>query len=347
MSVTHEAVRVSLGTAFSTAALTSLADGAASKVPAALWERALHQPLESFLGRPGKALRAELVEAGFRIAGGSPELPTALPVLLEALHAGSLIIDDIEDDSVQRRGHPSLHRSHGVPLALNAGCWLYFWTFELLESLPMAETTRLAAYRMTTTVMRECHYGQALDLSVRQDDVAPEQLESVALACSELKTGSLVGLATGLGALVGGASPHSVAAIQRYGRALGVGLQMLDDLSSLLSLGKQDKAEEDLQLGRVTWPWAWLARTPEDARWSALLQEALAVRAGAPFGPLVCHLVAALEDRGRLAIEELFSRAWIELETQLGATHELTPLQRCADRMKASYVSRLTSAGIP
>ena len=42
-------------------------------------------------------------------------------VSIELLHNALLIHDDIEDGSEQRRGHPTLHVLHGVPLALNAG----------------------------------------------------------------------------------------------------------------------------------------------------------------------------------------------------------------------------------
>ena len=55
------------------------------------------------------------------------------PRMFEIIHAGSMIVDDIEDDSSERRGAPAVHRLHGLPLALNAGNWMYFAPFRLVE----------------------------------------------------------------------------------------------------------------------------------------------------------------------------------------------------------------------
>ena len=53
--------------------------------------------------------------------GGQLEaiLPTA--ATLELYHNAFLIHDDIEDDSVLRRGRPTMHVDHGIPIAVNVG----------------------------------------------------------------------------------------------------------------------------------------------------------------------------------------------------------------------------------
>jgi hypothetical protein len=53
--------------------------------------------------------------------------------VVEFIHAGSLVVEDIEDGSRIRRGRVALHVRYGMPVALNAGNWLYFWPFELLK----------------------------------------------------------------------------------------------------------------------------------------------------------------------------------------------------------------------
>ena len=81
---------------------------------------ALIDPAHDILGRPGKEFRSRMLESCWTLAGGEPgKHPERLPLVVELLHAGSLVIDDIEDDSQTRRGEPALHRSYGVPLALN------------------------------------------------------------------------------------------------------------------------------------------------------------------------------------------------------------------------------------
>src|SRR6185503_1354586 len=96
-----------------------------------LWERALAGPVREFLRRPGKGMRGRLVEAAFQLVGGA-ELGPDLPAALELLHAGSLVLDDIQDASLERRGGPALHRVCGTGVALNAGNWMVFWSVQMI-----------------------------------------------------------------------------------------------------------------------------------------------------------------------------------------------------------------------
>ena len=255
----------------------------ARSVPRAIWNDALLAPLRDFLRRPSKLFRAQLVELGFRLGGGRDGThPIELPLIIECLHAGSLIIDDIEDDSTERREAPALHCRYGLPRALNAGNWLYFWPQVLLSRLPLGERAKLNAHERLALCLMHCHEGQALDLSVRVDELNQPDVPTVVRAISRLKTGGLLGLATGLGALAAGAPLERVDAIAALGRELGVGLQMLDDLSGVLNAARRHKAFEDLAHGRATWIWAWLANELDAAAYEALRGEVADVEAGAP-----------------------------------------------------------------
>ena len=175
-------------------------------VPAQLWEEALLDPLREFLGRPSKRFRARLVELGFRLAaGGEGAPPRELASIIESLHAGSLIVDDIEDESEFRRDAPCLHRNVGMPLALNAGNFLYFWPQVLLAQSGLNPRIRLRAHERLAHCLMRCHQGQALDLSVRVDELGQADVPGVVMATAALKTGGLLGLATALGALAAGA----------------------------------------------------------------------------------------------------------------------------------------------
>ena len=255
----------------------------ARSVPRAIWNEALLAPLRDFLRRPSKLFRAHLVELGFRLGGGRDGAhPIELPLIIECLHAGSLIIDDIEDDSAERREAPALHCRYGLPRALNAGNWLYFWPQVLLSRLPLGERALLYAHERLALCLMHCHEGQALDLSVRVDELNQPDVPKVVRAISRLKTGGLLGLATGLGAIAAGAAPDRVEAIASLGRELGVGLQMLDDLSGVLNAARRHKAFEDLAHGRATWVWSWLASELDAEAYEALRGEVSAVEAGAP-----------------------------------------------------------------
>lgn len=243
-------------------------------VPPVLWERALLGPLREFLSRPGKELRARLVELGFVLGGGAPpEMPSELPWLVELIHAGSLIVDDIEDDSEQRRGGPTLHRRYGLPVALNAGNWLYFWPQLLLSRMNLPPLARLEAHERITDCMLRCHEGQALDLTVRVTDLERADVPAVVRTLTALKTGRLVGLATALGAIAALATSRRTAALARFGSEVGVGLQMLDDLSGALNPARRDKALEDLRLGRATWVWALLAESLDESDYAQSIEK--------------------------------------------------------------------------
>jgi geranylgeranyl pyrophosphate synthase len=300
----------------------------ARSLPSALWSDALLAPLRDFLARPSKGFRAELVSWGYRLAhpGASVdhearEARTELPVLaliIECLHAGSLIIDDIEDASEERRGAPALHCSFGVPRALNAGNYLYFWPQLLLARSGLSDAARLQAHERIALCLTRCHEGQALDLQVRADQLPQRDVAKVALAITRLKTGGLVALAMALGALAAGAPPERVDAVAGLGRALGVGLQMLDDVSGIVNIARRHKALEDLRHGRVTWLWAILSEELDAAAYEARLRELRSVMDGGAADVLVERLRFQLGALGVRRAHAYVQAALSTLETTLG-----------------------------
>lgn len=256
--------------------------GASLEVPAQLWDAALLGPLSDFLNRPGKEVRGRMVELGYALSGGDLErMPETLPLLIELLHAGSLIVDDIEDGSLLRRGKPALHCTYGLPVALNAGNWLYFWPQVLLSRMALSSGARLEAHERIAECLLRCHEGQALDLTARVDTLARTDVPKVVRAITTLKTGQLIGLACVLGGIAAGATTRRLEALAAFGRDIGIGLQMLDDLSGALNPARRDKALEDLRGARATWIWACLAEDLDATRYHELLELLRGARADA------------------------------------------------------------------
>jgi geranylgeranyl pyrophosphate synthase len=292
----------------------------ARTLPNALWSDALLAPLRDFLARPSKGFRAELVGLGHRLGGGSGQAPLVLSLIVECLHAGSLIIDDIEDASLERRGAPALHCSFGVPLALNAGNYLYFWPQLLLTRAGLDDAARLAAHERIALCLTRCHEGQALDLQVRADQLPQRDVPKLALTISRLKTGGLLALAMALGALAAGAPAPRVDMIAELGRALGVGLQMLDDVSGIMNVARRHKALEDLRLGRVTWSWALLAQELDAPAYEARLRELRALMDGGAADVLLERLRFQLGALGVRGARAHVQAALSTLERGLGAS---------------------------
>jgi geranylgeranyl pyrophosphate synthase len=316
------------------AALRSAAVGFDPSVPRAVWERALLGPAEEFLRRPGKEVRARLLRAGWRLGGGRGDAPEALTEAIEILHAGSLIVDDIEDDSDERRGGVALHRLCGVPLAINTGNWMYFWALARLGELDLPAPTHLAIYRAAVDTLVRCHQGQALDLGARVGDLEQAQVPAVVAATTRLKTGALMGLAAFLGAAGAGADPARAAAIARFGEAVGVGLQMLDDLGSIACRARLDKGREDLQGGRPTWPWAWLAESADQLAFARLQQRARGAADVDGLAEALCH---AVEADGRARIRAHLDAALADLGVFVDDTAAVHAIAAELRRLEESY----------
>lgn len=225
--------------------------------------RRIHQslilPVADYLDRPGKRFRARLLELGSEL-GATPCTPNAYVLagqIIEAVHTGALIIDDIQDQSKQRRGQPTLHLKYGTPLALNAGNWLYFWPLTQLSKLGLDEHQELIAHRICMDVLGKAHFGQALDVGTRIDEVPQDEVAATCLASMELKTGVLMSLALRLGALLSGATATQLEQLDGFGRQLGIALQMFDDIGNFVK--PDQKRFEDLYLRRPTWIWGFAA----------------------------------------------------------------------------------------
>jgi len=291
-----------LVTALAEATAPGGASPLAPTVPGDVWWKALTGPATEFLSRPGKDLRARFVRLGGKLAGGAPdETLDAIASVLEILHAGSLIVDDVEDRSEERRGQPALHCLIGDPLAINTGTWMYFWALGELARLPLPGALELAVAALV-----RCHQGQALDLSTRIVDLDARDVPAVVAATTQLKTGVLCRLALELGALAGGATDERRVEIGNLGEAAGCTLQMLDDLGCLVSPSRRDKAYEDLRALRPTWAWAWLASDADPFTWARLTAQA---RAGTDLDTLADALAERVEPTGRRAIRATIDQA--------------------------------------
>jgi geranylgeranyl pyrophosphate synthase len=193
------------------------------RAPYRFWQAGIFQPLHHVLATEGKRLRAELIELSYQIAGGSGHVPLELIEFVELLHAGTLVIDDIEDGSAVRRGQPTLHQIVGTPLAINTGNWMYFSALEKIQDLPLPPDRLMAVYQETISTIRRGHEGQALDLTAKIGQMDRSEVYPTVREISTLKTGGVTALAAKLGAALAGADPSCQRAFHAFGMHLGVG----------------------------------------------------------------------------------------------------------------------------
>ena len=303
-----------------------------------LQKQAMFEPVNAFLARPSKGFRAELVELSFQIAGGSGEIPLRLVEAIEILHAGSLIIDDIEDGSTHRRGAQALHRIIGDPLAINAGNWMYFQALEILTSLPLRESALSTIAHRTTKTVRQCHEGQALDLSARVDLLRQEDIESVVGAITNQKTGGLMALSAWLGATAARGDSEITFALDEFGMRLGRGLQMINDLAELRATEQQGGRCDDFRNRRVTWPWAWLAQLASTSEFSRLQAELSRTGDSPSRQRLALKLLQRVEGVGRTTIQSTLLRAYCDLFEKVGDSQPIRTLNQIISRMELGHV---------
>lgn len=238
-----------------------------------LWNHSLIEPWQELASRPKKEVRGRMVRLGALLAGGqSVDLSSiehnlrVLSEAVETLHLGSLIIDDIEDNSKERRGGPTLHAKYGLPIALNLGNFLYFEAMTKVTATTLSDRQKLRIYEEIHTAMVDGHRGQALDLSMPIDHLDRNDVEDVCLQSLDLKSGVLMALAMKMGALA--VDPDvNLQALHRFGVSFGRALQILDDCGNLQTRSQSQKHLEDLVLRRPSWIWATLAKEYSLSDW--------------------------------------------------------------------------------
>ncbi|MCR4395211.1 MAG: polyprenyl synthetase family protein [Candidatus Saccharicenans sp.] len=184
----------------------------------------------------GKRFRPLLLLASGQHFGAAEDLLLPYACALELIHNYSLIHDDLPilDNDDFRRGQPSCHKQFGEALALLAGDGLLTLAFEILAAAPapgndhqlkdriMAEIARAAGARGMIA-------GQWLDISFNPDHRDPAAFEETAFK----KTAGLIRVAVVSGAWLAAAPAEAVAALEGYGRYLGLAFQLRDDLQDL------------------------------------------------------------------------------------------------------------------
>jgi geranylgeranyl diphosphate synthase type I len=301
------------------------------------WSKALQLAPDLYPGVGGKRFRAALVQWAHAFAGGGGRAPEAVIDAVEMLHAASLVIDDFEDDSQTRRGQPALHRVIGPARAVNAGNWMYFRALEIAGSAydhPAKSGTLLTRF---IEVARQCHEGQAIDLSTRVDEVTPRQAQATAVAISRWKTGRLVSLAAWCGAHAADGDPQILRAVAGFGCRVGICLQMRNDLDELTALVAGADRHDDLRNRRVTWPWAWAAVELSDHEFARLQRRLRQLpRHPAACRPLARELLEVIQCRAVAAIAARLDRAIDRLTAATGAARGIDALAEVIDALRVA-----------
>jgi farnesyl diphosphate synthase len=177
----------------------------------------------------GKCLRGFLVIESARLHGIDPVDAAPAAAGIEALHAYSLVHDDLPcmDDDDLRRGQPTVHRKWDEATAVLAGDALHTLAFGLVARTLCPDSAKVAliASLADAAGLHGMVGGQALDIAAEAAAV-PLTLEQIVTLQSG-KTGALLTWSSTAGARMANAD---TAALKAYGDALGLAFQIADDI---------------------------------------------------------------------------------------------------------------------
>ena len=228
-------------------------------VPARLREAMMYS-----LKAGGKRIRPVLVLAAAEaVRGDESAAEAAMPAAcaVELVHTYSLIHDDLPamDDDDFRRGKPTNHKVFGEAMAILAGDALLTHAFHLVaEAALSGKLPAGAALAITADLARLAGAsgmvgGQAADILGEQGVTTLEELRYIHLH----KTSDLIVFALKAGGRAAGASGAQIAALEEFGRSIGLAFQIQDDILDVIGdekrLGKKTSSDERSR--KVTWPY--------------------------------------------------------------------------------------------
>jgi geranylgeranyl pyrophosphate synthase len=256
----------------------------------------LLQAMRHTLFASGKRFRPALVLLGTEAVGGERADALDCACAAELLHTYSLIHDDLPsmDDAELRRGIPSSHRAFDEGTAVLAGDALLTLSFELLAaSYPekgaalVLELARGAGYRGMIA-------GQVQDLASSGTTPDEETLRFI----HENKTGALIVACLRMGGILGQGPGNLLDALTRFGRAVGLAFQIVDDILDETAEESQSgkTAGADRNAGKVTFP--ALYGLPKSSRFAQdLTEQAVRDAASLPYPDLLVDLARYIVQR--------------------------------------------------
>ncbi len=217
----------------------------------------IHKAMRYSLFAGGKRLRPILCLAAAEACGGLTKRAMPLACALECIHTYSLIHDDLPsmDNDDFRRGRPTCHKVFGEGIAVLAGDALLTIAFEIVTQAETRLRYDMRAMLREIAVAagsQKLIAGQVADLEGEGKAINRAQLRYI----HENKTAALLTTSVRLGAMSANASPKLLNAIGRFGYALGLAFQVIDDILDVTQtsekLGKS--AGKDVAAHKATYP---------------------------------------------------------------------------------------------
>jgi octaprenyl-diphosphate synthase len=196
----------------------------------------------------GKRIRPMLTVAAARLCGYRGDLHIKLATSVEFMHTATLLHDDVVDESDLRRGKAAARKIWGNQASVLVGDYLLGQAFKM-----MVETGSLESLRILSNAAAVIAEGEVLQLAASHDT---STTEDAYLQVIGAKTAALFAAAAEVGAVIASRPRDEQAALDSYGRNLGIAFQLVDD--ALDYSGKQalmgKSVGDDFREGKITLP---------------------------------------------------------------------------------------------
>src|ERR1700732_2588970 len=217
----------------------------------------IHKAMRYSLFAGGKRLRPILTLAAAEACGGKIDNALPFACAMECIHTYSLVHDDLPsmDNDDLRRGRPTCHKVFGDGIAVLAGDALLNLAFEIVSCAKPTSRYNMSILLREVSVAaasQKLIAGQVADLEAEGHETDRTQLRYI----HENKTAAILTTSVRLGAMSANANPKQLVAITKFGRALGLAFQVIDDILDVTQtsekLGKS--AGKDIAAKKATYP---------------------------------------------------------------------------------------------
>lgn len=290
-------------------------------------EKIILGPYDYLFAHPGKDIRSALIHAFNAFLQVPPASLAVITKVVGMLHTSSLLIDDVQDDSILRRGIPVAHNIFGTAQAINSANYVYFLAMDELRKLERRDE----AMEIFISELLNLHRGQGMDLYWRDTLTCPNEDDYLEMV--QNKTGGLFRLAVKLMQIE---SPErSRIDCVPVVNLMGLIFQICDDYLNLSSdVYTQNKGLcEDLTEGKFSFPVIHSIRAdPGNLQLINILKQKT------KDDEVKRYAVKYMEGTGsfeytRKVVRELRAKSFVLIDQMDGGTGKGAPLKKILDRM--------------
>lgn len=199
------------------------------------YTKSIAKPIWDLLERGGKRWRPLLMSLCYdsikKNSNNNLIIKEFLP-LIEIIHNGTLMIDDIEDDSEIRRGKPCIHKIFGTDIAINTGNAMYYLPYLIIKNAELEEKIKLFVHELIAEEMIKLAFGQGTDIYWHNNNNC-NVTENQYLQMCAYKTGTLARMSAKLGAILGNATKEQINALGKFAESIGIAFQIQDDILNI------------------------------------------------------------------------------------------------------------------